>query len=302
MTFSPINQQSLRRQKKQYRSRWSVFFNHLRNNKLALFGTVYLLCLISLMVTAPLLNLPSPTRINLAETFAPPSTRHLLGTDENGRDVFARLIAGGQVSILVGLSAAALTMLIGAILGVIAGYFGGLVDSIIMRFTDGLLSIPVFFLLLAVVAIWGSSINVLVIALSLTRWMGPARLIRGEILRFKVMEFAVAAKGLGAGNWRIMLKHLLPQAIPALIIATSIGVGNVMLLEAGLSFLGLGISPPTPSWGNMLTASQYYMWSAPQLAIYPGLMILLSVLAFNALGDVLRDTLDPRFRTSKQST
>lgn len=300
MTFSPIDQRSLRQPKKQHRSRWTVFFNHLLNNKLALFGAIYLLCLISLMVTAPLLNLPSPTRINLAETFAPPSARHLLGTDENGRDVFARLIAGGRVSILVGLSAAALTMLIGAILGVIAGYFGGLIDSIIMRFTDGLLSIPVFFLLLAVVAIWGSSISVLVIALSLTRWMGPARLIRGEILRFKAMEFAVAAKGLGAGNLRIMFKHLLPQAIPALIIATSIGVGNVMLLEAGLSFLGLGISPPTPSWGNMLTASQYYMWSAPQLAIYPGLMILLSVLAFNTLGDVLRDTLDPRFRTSKK--
>jgi peptide/nickel transport system permease protein len=300
MALSPTQHRLARSPKKQRRSRLAIFFDHLLGNKLALFGTIYLICIISLMVATPFLNLPSPTRINLAETFAPPSARHLLGTDENGRDVFARLIAGGQVSILVGLSAAALTMLIGSVFGVLAGYFGGIIDSVIMRFTDGLLSIPVFFLLLAVVAIWGSSISVLVIALSLTRWMGPARLIRGEILRFKTMEFTVAAKGLGAGNLRIMFKHLLPQAVPALIIATSIGVGNVMLLEAGLSFLGLGISPPTPSWGNMLTASQYYMWSTPQLAIYPGLMILLSVLAFNALGDVLRDTLDPRFRTSKK--
>jgi peptide/nickel transport system permease protein len=300
MAISPTQPRLVRSPKKQRRSRWTIFFDHLLSNKLALFGTIYLIGIIGLMVATPFLNFPSPTRINLAETFAPPSARHLLGTDENGRDVFARLIAGGRVSILVGLSAAALTMLIGSVFGVLAGYFGGIVDSVIMRFTDGLLSIPVFFLLLAVVAIWGSSISVLVIALSLTRWMGPARLIRGEILRFKTMEFTVAAKGLGAGNLRIMFKHLLPQAVPALIIATSIGVGNVMLLEAGLSFLGLGISPPTPSWGNMLTASQYYMWSAPQLAIYPGLMILLSVLAFNALGDVLRDTLDPRFRTSKK--
>ena len=187
--------------------------------------------------------------------------------------------------------------MIGAAFGLVAGYFGGLLDRLLMRFTDGLLSIPVFFLLLAVVAIWGSSVIVLVIALSFTRWMGPARLIRGEILRFKTMEFALAAQGLGARSPRIMVRHLLPQAMPALIVATSIGVGNVMLIEAGLSFLGLGIAPPTPSWGNMLTASQFYMWSAPHLAIYPGVMILMSVLTFNTLGDVLRDALDPRLRS-----
>ena len=279
------------------RSQWRIFLERLVRNRLALFGTIYLLVVFAIMMAAPFLPFPSPTRIDITNAFSPPSAEHILGTDENGRDVFARLIVGGRVSIAVALASALLTIVVGTLLGVVAGYFGGLIDRVIMRFTDGLLSIPTFFLLLAVVAIWGSSITVLVVSLSLTRWMGPARLIRGEILRFKTMEFATAARGLGARNHRIMFHHLLPQALPALIVATSIGVGNVMLIEAGLSFLGLGISPPTPSWGNMLTASQYYMWSAPLLAIYPGIMILLAVLAFNSLGDVFRDALDPRLRS-----
>ena len=278
------------------RTVWQVFFASLGRNKLALFGGIWLVLLCGVLVFEPILPLPSPTRIDISNTFAGPSAAHLLGTDENGRDVLARLIDGGRVSILVGLVAALLTMLIGGTLGVVAGYAGGSVDRVIMRVTDGVLSIPVFFLLLAVVALFGSSITVLVLALSFTRWMGPARLIRGEILRVKELEYATAVKGLGAGHLRIMFRHLLPQAMPSLIVATSIGVGNVMLVEAGLSFLGLGILPPTASWGNMLTASQFYIWSAPQLAVYPGLMILLTVLAFNAVGDVIRDTLDPRRR------
>lgn len=274
-----------------------VFLDSLLRNKLALFGTAWLLLVCIVLVTEPVLPLPSPTRINISNTFAKPSSQHLLGTDENGRDVLARLIDGGRVSILVGIVSALLTVVVGGTLGVVAGYAGGPVDRVIMRVTDGVLSIPVFFLLLAVVALFGSSITVLVLALSFTRWMGPARLIRGEIMRVKELEYSTAVRSLGAGHLRIMFRHLLPQAMPLLIVATSIGVGNVMLVEAGLSFLGLGIAPPTPSWGNMLTASQFYMWSAPQLAVYPGLMILLTVLAFNAVGAVIRDTLDPRRRS-----
>ncbi|MCO5175251.1 MAG: ABC transporter permease [Trueperaceae bacterium] len=274
-----------------------MFLDSLLRNKLALFGTAWLLLVCIVLVTEPVLPLPSPTRINISNTFAKPSSQHLLGTDENGRDVLARLIDGGRVSILVGIVSALLTVVVGGTLGVVAGYAGGPVDRVIMRVTDGVLSIPVFFLLLAVVALFGSSITVLVLALSFTRWMGPARLIRGEIMRVKELEYSTAVRSLGAGHVRIMFRHLLPQAMPLLIVATSIGVGNVMLVEAGLSFLGLGIAPPTPSWGNMLTASQFYMWSAPQLAVYPGLMILLTVLAFNAVGDVIRDTLDPRRRS-----
>jgi peptide/nickel transport system permease protein len=159
------------------------------------------------------------------------------------------------------------------------------------------MSIPVFFLVLAVVAILGSTPLILITVLAATRWMGVARLVRSEVLRHKNMEFVVAARSAGASDSRIMFRHLLPQAGASIIVATSIGIGSVMLVEAALSFLGLGISPPTPSWGNMLSNSQYYIWAAPHLAVYPGLMILMSVLAFNSIGDLLRDVLDPRYTT-----
>nr|WP_246351281.1 ABC transporter permease [Deinobacterium chartae] len=269
----------------------------LLRNRMALFGTLFLLIVGSVVALSPWLPLPSATRIDLTQPLAAPNPQHWLGTDENGRDVLARLIAGGRVSLAVGLCAALLTALLGAAVGLISGYFGGTLDRVIMRFTDGALSIPTFFLLLAVVAIWGSSPAVLIAALACTRWMGPARLIRGEVLRVKNLEFVTAAQSLGASDARVMVRHLLPQVLPSLIVATTIGVGDVMLLEASLSFLGLGILPPEASWGNMLTASQNYVFSAPQLAVYPGVMILASVMAFNSLGDVLRDALDPRMRS-----
>lgn len=281
------------------RSRLPRSLQLLFANKLALFGIVFLIIVTATIVAEPWLPLHSPTRMNLANQFAPPSAEHWLGTDENGRDVFARLIVGGRISLAVGLIGAVLTVLFASFIGVLSGYFGGTVDHVLMRLTDGFMAIPTFFLLMIIVAIWGSSAVVLVLALALTRWMGVARLVRSEVLRFKNMEFVTAARSVGASNLRIMWKHLLPQAMPSLIVATSINVGIVMLIEAGLSFLGLGILPPTPSWGNMLTASQYYMWMSPHLAVYPGLMILLSVLAFNSLGDVLRDILDPRQRGSR---
>lgn len=274
-----------------------IFFRLLWRNKLATFSAVFLTVLVTAVVAEPWLGLPSSTRINLIRTFQAPSPEHLLGTDDLGRDVLARLLQGGRVSLLVGLASAALTVLIGSVLGVVAGYFGGWLDAALMRFTDGLLAVPTFFLLLTVVAFWGSSPVVLVLALSLTRWMGPARLIRSEVLRTRTLEYVTAARGLGARSFRVMLRHLLPQAVPSLIVATSIGIGDVMLIEAGISYLGLGIQPPLPSWGNMLSQSQVYMWSAPLLAVYPGVLILLSVLAFNTLGDVLRDALDPRRRS-----
>lgn len=276
-----------------------IFFRLLLNNKLALFGALFLLLLTAAVVAEPYLGLPSATRINLTRMFQAPSPQHLLGTDDLGRDTLSRLLQGGRISLLVGIASALLTVLIGSVLGVVAGYFGGWVDSLIMRFTDGVLAVPTFFLLLTVIAFWGSSPTILVVALSLTRWMGPARLIRSEVLRTKALDYVTAAQGLGARSFRIMLRHLLPQAIPTLIVATSIGIGDVMLIEAGISYLGLGIQPPLPSWGNMLSKSQVYMWSAPLQAVYPGVLILLSVLAFNTLGDVLRDALDPRRRSGK---
>ncbi len=272
------------------------FLRALWANKLAAVGAVYLVVLVAAIALEPWLGLPAPTRMSLANQFLPPSAEHLLGTDENGRDVLARLIAGGRVSLSVGLAGALLTVLLASIIGVTAGYFGGTVDAVIMRVTDGLMAVPTFFLIMVIVAMWGPSLTVLVASLALTRWMNVARLVRAEVLRTKEMEFIGAARGLGATDLRLMFRHLLPQAAPTLIVATSLNIGYVMLVEAALSFLGLGILPPTPSWGNMLTDSQYYMWVAPHLAVYPGVMIVLAVLAFNSLGDVLRDVLDPRMR------
>lgn len=272
------------------------FRRALWSNKLAAVGAVYLVLLVAAIALEPWLGLPEPTRMSLADQFLPPSAEHLLGTDENGRDVLARLIAGGRVSLAVGLAGALLTVLLASIIGVTAGYFGGAVDAVIMRVTDGLMAVPTFFLIMVIVAIWGPSLTVLVASLAMTRWMNVARLVRAEVLRTKEMEYVGAARGLGATDVRLMFRHLLPQAAPTLIVATSLNIGYVMLVEAALSFLGLGILPPTPSWGNMLTDSQYYMWVAPQLAVYPGVMIVMAVLAFNSLGDVLRDVLDPRMR------
>jgi peptide/nickel transport system permease protein len=277
------------------RGRWR-FLRALWANKLAAVGAVYLIVLVGAIAFEPWLGLPEPTRMSLSAQFQPPSAEHLLGTDENGRDVLARLIAGGRVSLAVGLAGAFLTVLLASIIGVTAGYFGGATDAVIMRITDGLMAVPTFFLIMVIVAIWGPSLTVLVASLAFTRWMNVARLVRAEVLRTKEMEYVGAARSLGAGDLRLMLRHLLPQAAPTLIVATSLNVGYVMLVEAALSFLGLGILPPTPSWGNMLTDSQYYMWVAPHLAVYPGVMIVLAVLAFNSLGDVLRDVLDPRMR------
>ena len=274
----------------------NVLWRTLKKNTIALFGIVFLALIIPLVIIEPLLPLPDANDIDLLHIFAGPSREHLLGTDENGRDVFVRLVQGGRVSLAVGFTTAFLTVILGTLLGSIAGFMGGIVDQIIMRFTDGMMAIPVFFIVLAVVALWGSTLPVLVTVLALTRWMGVARLVRSEVIRYKGTEFITAAKSIGASNLRLITHHLLPQAMSSIIVATSIGIGSVMLVEAALSFLGLGIQPPTSSWGNMLSNSQFYIWTAPHLAIYPGLLILFSVLSFNSLGDILRDLLDPRYR------
>jgi peptide/nickel transport system permease protein len=268
----------------------------LRRYLLALVGAAFLGLLVLLALVEPLLPLPGPNEMDLLRPLAPPGPEHPLGTDENGRDLFVRLIHGGRISLIVGFFGAALTVLVGTLVGLAAGYYGGAVDQLLMRITDGMLSVPLFFLILAVVAIFGSAGGVLVVTLALTRWMGVARLVRADVLRNREMDYVLAAHSLGVPGHRVMTHHLLPAAVPTIIVATSLAVGEILLVEAGLSFLGLGILPPTPSWGNMLSNSQYYIWSAPHLAIYPGVMIALTVLACNAIGDVLRDLLDPRMK------
>ena len=260
-------------------------------------GATISLVVLTLMTAAALLApwvAPyDPEKINVLKRLTGPSAEHWLGTDEVGRDVVSRLLFGGRVSLLVGLVSATLSVLIGILIGGLAGFFGGPLDAVLMRFTDGMLAIPLFFFLLVVMAVFGSGLTQIVIVISLTTWMPIARVVRGEVLKAKQLPFVEAAEALGARQHHVILRHLLPQAIPSVIVAATLGVANAILLESALSYLGLGIQPPIPSWGNMLQGSQAYVWSQPLLALWPGLMIFVAVMAYNSLGDGIRDALEP---------
>ena len=265
-----------------------------RRNSPAALGALFLAAIVALAIAAPLLTRFTTEEIDLGRITEAPSRDHLVGTDENGRDVLTRLLYGARVSLSVAFAAVAISVSVGSLLGAVAGYFGGAVDHLICRVTDALLSIPTFFLLLTVLTLFGTTITNIVLVIGLTSWMGVARLVRGEVLKYRVLEFVQAGRALGAEDRRIIFRHILPQTIPAITVAATLGVALAILLESSLSYLGLGVQPPTPSWGNMLSASQNYIWNAPQLAVYPGVLILLTVLAFNALGEGLRDLLDPQ--------
>ena len=248
--------------------------------------------LVSLLVIA--CNLHPPETMDLLNQFAPPSREHPLGTDESGRDVLARLVHGARTSLAVGLAAMVVAIAVGTALGAAGGFYRGLPETLIMRLTDGMLTVPTFFLALLVLAVFGSNVVNVVLVIGLTGWMVVARVVRAEVLRALPLEFVVASRALGAGETRVLVRHLLPQALPSLIVAATLGVAYAVLTESGLSYLGLGVQPPTPTWGNMLTGAQHYVWKSPSLALYPGAAIMLTVLSYNTLGDALSDTLDPR--------
>jgi peptide/nickel transport system permease protein len=210
-----------------------------------------------------------------------------------GRDLLARLLYGGRVSLGIGLSAMLGAIMLGTFLGAVAGFWGGALDAVIMRVTDAMLSFPLFFFLLTVLSLIGSSIPNLIIVIALTSWMNVARLVRAEVLKVKVQQFVEAARAVGNTNWRILLRHILPHTVPSIIVAATLGVANAILTESALSYLGLGVKPPDPSWGNMLSSARSYIWNASHLVLYPGLAIFGTVLLFNAMGDGLRDALDP---------
>jgi len=249
--------------------------------------------------------------VDLLNRFAPPSPAHPLGTDDLGRDVLLRLLEGGRASLLVGLFAALGSGALGTLVGLVAGYFGGRADALLMRLTDGLLALPLLPLLIVLAAIDPAKLGLpetlvfsdfaglarIVIIVSLFGWTTVARLVRAEALRLREEPFVLAARAQGAGSVRIMTRHILPNLASPIIVATTLAAGNVILLEAVLSFLGLGIQPPTPSWGNLLTNAQELVWTAPTLAIWPGLLILVTVVALNIVGDGLREALDPRGAT-----
>ena len=269
-------------------------WRRFRRNREAVAALGYLIVVHLAAALAPRIVPYKPEFIDLLNQLAPPSRAHLLGTDETGRDVLSRLIAGARTSLAVGLSAMVLAIAIGTAFGGISGMAGGIVEVIIMRVTDGMLTVPTFFLALLVLAVFGSSTVNVVLVIGATGWMVVARVVRAEVLRTLPQEFVVASRALGAGRTRVLLRHLLPQALPSLIVAATLGVAYAVLTESALSYLGLGVQPPTPTWGNMLTSAQHYVWKTPSLALYPGAAIMLTVLSYNALGDALSDTLDPR--------
>jgi peptide/nickel transport system permease protein len=279
--------------------------------KLAVASAAFLIVLAAVAWAAPmserLLGFDAE-RVDLLARMAPPSLAHPLGTDELGRDLFLRLSYGGQVSMAVALAAALGSAVIGTLFGLLAGYFGGRLDSLLMRLTDGVISLPLLPLLIVLAAIdleklgfsaeQAASENValyrIVVIIALVGWTTVARLVRAETLALKNREFVRAAVALGGSSARIIIRHILPNAISPIIVATTLSLGNIILLESILSFLGMGIQPPIASWGNMLTNAQDLIWTAPALAFWPGMLIFATVIAFNFLGDGLQDALDPR--------
>jgi peptide/nickel transport system permease protein len=272
------------------------FWARFRNNRLAISGLVLVAGLFVVALAAAWLAPYDPNFIDLKQMLMPPSPAHLLGTDTLGRDVLSRVIYGSRVSLLVGFVAVGIATLIGVLVGSLAGFYHGWVDQTLMRLVDVMLCFPVFFLILAVIAVLGPSIWNIMVIIGLTSWMGVARLVRAEILSLREREFVVAARSLGASDLRLILKHLLPNALTPVMVSATLGVAGAILTESALSFLGLGVQPPTPSWGNILTEGQANIEIAWWLAVFPGLAILVTVMSYNLLGEGIREAIDPRLK------
>ncbi|MDT8441295.1 MAG: ABC transporter permease [Desulfuromonadales bacterium] len=272
-----------------------ILLHKLLRNRMALAGAGLVLFMFVLALVAPLLG-RDPGEIDIARRLQPPSFAHLLGTDDLGRDVLVRILYGARISLLVGFVAVGIATVIGIMLGALAGYYGRWVDAVIMRFVDIMLCFPSFFLILAVIAFLDPSIWNIMIIIGLTGWMGVARLVRAEFLSLRERDFVLAARALGARDSRIIFRHILPNALSPVLVSATLGVAGAILTESALSFLGIGVQPPTPSWGNMLIAGKQTLGTAWWLSVFPGLAILLTVLGYNLLGEGLRDALDPRIR------
>lgn len=265
-------------------------------NKLALTGMIIIGLLVVAALFAPILAPHNPNKQCLSQALQKPSLEYPCGTDEFGRCIFSRIIFGARISLEIGLAVTAVSAATGVALGLVAGFYGGVVDEVIMRGVDIFLAFPGLILALVVAGLLGPGVFNVMLALALVGWMGYARIVRGTVLAEKEKEFIETARSLGASDWYIMLRHLLPNVIAPVIVMASVGIGYAILAAAGLSFLGLGVQPPTPVWGSMLSDGKTYLQTAPQLTVFPGLAILFTVLGFNFLGDGLRDWLDPRLK------
>lgn len=264
------------------------------SNPLAMAGFIIIAMVLLLALLAPIIAPYDSDDINVKAILLAPSAEHWMGTDGLGRDVFSRMLHGGRISLLVGLVAVGISTAIGILLGAIAGYYRGWVDTFIMRLVDVMLSIPSFFLILAVIAFLTPSIINIMIVIGLTSWMGVTRLVRAEFLSLTDREFVMASRTLGAKDARLIFRHLLPNSLTPIIVSAVLGIASAVLMESGLSFLGLGVQAPQASWGNILTDGKEYIQFAWWLSLFPGLAILLTVLGYNLLGEGLRDALDPR--------
>ena len=280
-------------------SQWKIATRHFKKSKVAIAGLVILIALYLIALLAPLLAPYDPIAQKdiVSTSYLKPNAQHWLGTDRFGRDILSRILYGARISLSIGFVATLISVTLGTVLGALAGYFGGKIDTLLMRFTDMVLAFPRLVLLIMIVALFSPSIAVIITVLGLTQWPNTSRIVRGDVLSLREREYIQAAHSLGFGKARIIFKHLIPNVLAPVIVTATLGIGNTIVLEAGLSFLGLGVQPPIPSWGNMVADGRDNLLGAWWVATFPGLTIVLTVLAFNLVGDGLRDALDPRLRT-----
>ncbi len=268
-------------------------WRRFRRNRLALAGLALVAFLALTAALAPAIAPYDPLRVDLDRQFQPPSAQHLFGTDVYGRDLLSRIIFGARISLVIGFVPSILSMAIGATLGVLAGYYGRQVDAVIMRLADVVLAFPSLLLAMVVTYTLGASLYTLFIALSVVRWASAARVVRSQTLSVKERDFVLAARAVGVSDQRIMFRHIIPNCLAPILVLLTLNIPDAIMAEAGLSFLGVGAQPPTPSWGLMINEAQQYLFSAPWASILPGVAILLTVLGFNFVGDGLRDAMDP---------
>jgi peptide/nickel transport system permease protein len=277
------------------RSRSNTVRRFLRNRR-AVFGAILLVIFVLLALFAPVIAPFEPDQQILADRLTPPGATYLMGTDGLGRDIFTRTLFASQISIPIGVFAMLVSVCVGVTIGLVSGFFGGWIDTVLMRLTDMLLAFPIFFLLLTVTTLFGRTIPVLILVLGLTSWGVNARVVRGQVLSLKEKEFIEAARSLGGTNADIILKHIFPNILPVIIVDASLRVALVILIEGGLSFLGVGVQPPAPSWGNMVAEGGSLLRRAWWVSVFPGAFLFLCTMSFNLVGDGLRDALDPRMK------
>ncbi len=272
------------------------FARRLLRNRLTVAGGLVIVLFFLVAAFPALFTSQNPDRIDVATILQPPSAAHPLGTDDLGRDVLSRVVYGARVSMKVGFVAVGIATSVGLVIGLLSGFYGRRVDAVLMRFVDIMLCFPTFFLILSVIAFLSPSIVNIMVVIGLTGWMGVARLVRAETLSLKERDFVAAARAQGAGTLRIVFRHILPNALAPILVAATLGVAGAILTESALSFLGIGVQPPTPSWGNILTVGKNYIEFAWWLSLFPGLAILITVLGYNLLGEGIRDAADPRLK------